>query len=53
MVVACAGVAAALLAAGCHIRAVIGAGCVVSYGIAARALTNAGAFGVPHPVFAS
>ncbi len=42
-----------LLAAGCHTRTVIGVGYLVSYGIAARALTNTGAFGVPHPVFAS
>jgi hypothetical protein len=53
LVVACAGVAAALLAAGCRTRPVTGVGYVASYGIAARALTNAGAFGVPHPVVAS
>jgi len=42
-----------LIASGCHARPVIGAGYVVSYGSAARAATNAGAFGVPHPVVAS
>ena len=41
------------IASGCHARSVIGAGYVTSYGIAARAATNAGALGVPHPVVAS
>ena len=53
LVVARAGMAAALLAAGVHARAVIGAGYGVFYGIAARAATNAGALGVPQPVVAS
>jgi len=41
------------LLAVCHARAVMGAGYEVSYGSAARALTNAGALGVPQPVVAS
>src|SRR5260370_31400522 len=53
LVLACAGGQPPSQAAGCPTPPVIGVGFLVSYGIAARALTNAGAPGGPHPGVAS